>query len=89
MSLPNSSKAAHLRRLLARPGQIVVAPGAYDAFTARLIEVSGFEAVYMTGAGVQLCDAGPAGPRVVDDERNGSAGGPNRGRYQPARHCRC
>ncbi len=41
-----------LRRLLEREGRITVAPGAYDAFTARLVEVSGFEAVYMSGAGV-------------------------------------
>ena len=41
-----------LRDLLAQTDRITVAPGAYDAFTARLIERSGFEAVYMTGAGV-------------------------------------
>jgi carboxyvinyl-carboxyphosphonate phosphorylmutase len=39
-----------LRERLAAPG-IVVAPGAYDGFSARLIERAGFEAVYMTGAG--------------------------------------
>ncbi len=31
--------------------QIIVAPGAYDGVTARLIEHAGFPAVYMTGAG--------------------------------------
>jgi 2-methylisocitrate lyase-like PEP mutase family enzyme len=31
---------------------IVVAPGCYDAFSAKLIEYAGFEAAYMTGAGV-------------------------------------
>src|SRR5207302_1953484 len=30
---------------------MVVAPGAYDCITARLIERAGFEAIYMTGAG--------------------------------------
>jgi methylisocitrate lyase len=40
-----------LRRLLAGP-EIVVAPGAYDALTARLVEQAGFPAVYLTGAGV-------------------------------------
>jgi 2-methylisocitrate lyase-like PEP mutase family enzyme len=30
----------------------LVAPGAYDAFTARLIETAGFEAIYLSGAGV-------------------------------------
>jgi 2-methylisocitrate lyase-like PEP mutase family enzyme len=44
------SSAARLRALLARP-DMVIAPGAYDAITARLIEQAGFPAVYMTGAG--------------------------------------
>jgi len=41
---------AALRRLLAAR-DIVIAPGAYDAITARLIEQAGYPAVYMTGAG--------------------------------------
>ena len=41
---------ARLRALLAQPGMIV-APGAYDGLTARLVEQAGFGAVYMTGAG--------------------------------------
>lgn len=32
--------------------KIVIAPGAYDAFSAKLIEHMGFEAVYITGAGI-------------------------------------
>jgi 2-methylisocitrate lyase-like PEP mutase family enzyme len=40
-----------LRQLLRQP-ELVVAPGSYDAITARLIEQAGFAAVYMTGAGV-------------------------------------
>lgn len=39
-----------LRSLLARD-QILVAPGAHDVLTARIIEREGFEAVYMTGYG--------------------------------------
>ena len=39
-----------LRDLLAGPNP-VVAPGAYDALSARLIEAAGFPAVYMTGFG--------------------------------------
>jgi len=35
-----------------RNPEILVAPGAYDAFTARLIEDAGFEAVYLSGAGI-------------------------------------
>jgi 2-methylisocitrate lyase-like PEP mutase family enzyme len=41
---------ARLRELLAGD-ELVVAPGAYDALTARLVEQAGFPAVYMTGAG--------------------------------------
>ncbi len=39
-----------LRQLLAGKG-IVVAPGAHDALTAKIIEKTGFPAVYMTGYG--------------------------------------
>jgi 2-methylisocitrate lyase-like PEP mutase family enzyme len=42
--------AQRLRELMASD-DIVLAPGAYDAITARLIEQAGFPAVYMTGAG--------------------------------------
>jgi 2-methylisocitrate lyase-like PEP mutase family enzyme len=41
---------ARLRELLAGD-ELVVAPGAYDCLTARMVEQAGFEAVYMTGAG--------------------------------------
>src|SRR5947209_17764893 len=44
------TKAARYRELMRRGGMIV-APGAYDCITARLIERARFEAVYMTGAG--------------------------------------
>lgn len=39
-----------LRKLLERP-EILVAPGAHDALTAKIIEHVGFDAVYMTGYG--------------------------------------
>src|SRR5918998_2834031 len=39
---------ARLRELLAGPLP-VVAPGAYDALSARLVEQAGFDVVYMTG----------------------------------------
>ncbi|MFL5705386.1 MAG: oxaloacetate decarboxylase [Ktedonobacteraceae bacterium] len=39
-----------LRELLAQP-ELLVAPGAYDALSARLIAQAGFPAVYMTGFG--------------------------------------
>jgi carboxyvinyl-carboxyphosphonate phosphorylmutase len=43
--------------MLAEPG-IVVAPGAYDGFSARLVEAAGFKAVYMTGAGTAASHLG-------------------------------
>ena len=43
------SPGRRLRDLMARG--LVVAPGAYDALTARMVEEAGFDAVYMTGAG--------------------------------------
>ncbi len=39
-----------LRELLVGP-EMIVAPGAYDALSARLIAQAGFPAVYMTGFG--------------------------------------
>ncbi len=44
------SPSEQLRALMARP-EIIVAPGAYDGLTAKLVEATGFQAVYMTGAG--------------------------------------
>jgi 2-methylisocitrate lyase-like PEP mutase family enzyme len=41
---------ARLRELLGGE-ELVVAPGAYDCFTARIVAHAGFPAVYMTGAG--------------------------------------
>ncbi len=46
-----------LRDLLARP-KLLMAPGAADALTARLIANHGFEAIYMTGAGTSAVRLG-------------------------------
>jgi 2-methylisocitrate lyase-like PEP mutase family enzyme len=46
-----ASAPATLRTLLLEPG-IVVAPGAADALTAKLVEAAGFAAVYCTGGGI-------------------------------------
>jgi len=45
------SCASDLRQLLTRDG-LVIAPGAYDGLTARLVELAGFPVVYATGAGI-------------------------------------
>jgi len=47
------TSAARLRVLL-RGEDMVIAPGAYDGLTAKLIEQAGFSAVYMTGAGTSV-----------------------------------
>jgi len=47
-------KTAILRNLLREPG-IIVAPGAHNAFTAKIIEqTGGFQAIYMTGSGATM-----------------------------------
>ncbi len=43
-------QAKNLREMLARP-RLLIAPGSYDALSAKLIEDAGFEAAYMTGFG--------------------------------------
>ena len=54
------SRAAKLRQLLKQ--DMIVAPGAYDCITARMVAQAGFPAVYMTGAGTA---AAPATPTTV------------------------
>jgi 2-methylisocitrate lyase-like PEP mutase family enzyme len=50
MTTQNVSAPARLRALL-KQDTMVVAPGAYDCISARVIAQAGFPAVYMTGAG--------------------------------------
>ena len=65
---------ARLRELLAGPGPLV-APGAYDALSARLVEQAGFGAVYMTGFGTTAALLGRpdvgllSGSEMVDNAR--------------------
>lgn len=47
---PQVDGAGQLKQLLAR-SEPVLAPGAFDAFSARLVESASFPAVYMTGFG--------------------------------------
>ncbi len=51
------SVTTRLRVLLAQP-DLLVAPGAYDALSARLITQAGFPAVYMTGFGTAASTLG-------------------------------
>jgi len=56
-------------------GAPVVAPGAYDALSARLIEQAGFDVVYMTGFGTTASLIGRpdvgllSGSEMVDNAR--------------------
>lgn len=65
---------ARLRELLAAGGP-VVAPGAYDALSARLVEQAGFDVVYMTGFGTTASLIGRpdvgllTGTEMVDNAR--------------------
>jgi len=51
------SAASRFRWLLREPG-IIMAPGAYDCLTAKIIQQAGFPAVYMTGAGTSVAQLG-------------------------------
>ena len=46
-------KRAHFAHRLQSPGSIVVAPGTGDGLGARLIELAGFEAVYVSGYAIE------------------------------------
>ncbi len=69
-----SQARSRLRELLAGPAPLV-APGAYDALSARLVEQAGFEAVYMTGFGTSASQLGRpdvgllSGAEMVDQVR--------------------
>ncbi len=69
-----TSPRARLRELLARP-EPLVAPGAYDALSARLVEQAGFDVVYMTGFGTTASLLGRpdvgllSGAEMVDNAR--------------------
>jgi carboxyvinyl-carboxyphosphonate phosphorylmutase len=68
------SPRARLRALLAAPSPLL-APGAYDALSARLVEQAGFDAVYMTGFGTTASLIGRpdvgllSGAEMVDNAR--------------------
>ena len=53
----NMSQRNKFKTLLGKPG-IIAAPGAYDCLTAKIIEKTGFPAVYMTGAGTSVAKYG-------------------------------
>jgi 2-methylisocitrate lyase-like PEP mutase family enzyme len=50
-------KTIEFQKLLNQPGAFIL-PGAYDAMTARLVEETGFKAIYATGAGISNAQLG-------------------------------
>ncbi len=64
-ALPALSARQRLRQRLTS-GPLVIAPGIYDAYGARLTEMAGFEAVYMTGNGVSASLLGRADVGLID-----------------------
>jgi 2,3-dimethylmalate lyase len=66
--------AVRLRTLL-DSGELIVAPGAFDALSARLVEEAGFPAVYMTGFGTSAALIGrPDVGLLTMTEMAGNAG---------------
>ncbi|WP_227937769.1 isocitrate lyase/PEP mutase family protein [Alkalihalobacillus deserti] len=51
------TKTEKFHELLREPGSFIL-PGAYDAMSARLIEETGFKAIYATGAGISNAQIG-------------------------------
>ena len=73
-----ASPAGRLRRLLER-GELVVAPGIFDGLSAHLVRLMGFQAGYLTGAGVAasgfgLPDIGLVGMSEMVDRVSMAAG---------------
>ena len=69
-----SGGAARLRALL-DSGQTIMAPGAFDSLSARLVEEAGFPAVYMTGFGTSASFIGrPDVGLLTMTEMAGNAG---------------
>ncbi|CAK7234867.1 hypothetical protein SBRCBS47491_009094 [Sporothrix bragantina] len=58
--------AAKLRALLAEPGKIVVGPGVYDGFTARIALKAGFDCLYMVKTAAMIASLNPNVPLIAD-----------------------
>jgi 2-methylisocitrate lyase-like PEP mutase family enzyme len=61
----NQTVRQRLRKRLTK-GPVIIAPGIYDAYGARLVEQGGFEATYMTGNGVSASLLGRPDVGLVD-----------------------
>ncbi|KAI1083696.1 Phosphoenolpyruvate/pyruvate domain-containing protein [Whalleya microplaca] len=69
------SAVDNLRKALSTPGEIVVAPGVYDGFTARIAVDAGHKCLYMTGAGVTMSRLGmpDLGVATLNDMRDSAS----------------
>jgi 2-methylisocitrate lyase-like PEP mutase family enzyme len=67
------SKARRFKELLEAP-DILVAPGVYDGFSARIAEAAGFEAATISGAGVSESNLGWADKGIMGAQDNMRAG---------------
>jgi 2-methylisocitrate lyase-like PEP mutase family enzyme len=67
--LPMKTNARKFRDLLAR-GRLIVAPGVYDGYSARLVEQAGFETAATSGAAVSNSRLGIADMGVMDLSEN-------------------
>jgi len=67
------SKARRFKELLEAP-DIMVAPGVYDGFSARIAEAAGFEAATISGAGVSESNLGWADKGIMGAQDNMRAG---------------
>jgi 2-methylisocitrate lyase-like PEP mutase family enzyme len=61
---PKAGRSRRFVEMLAS-GQTIVAPGAFDCISARLVETAGFPAVYITGSGVSMSILGAPDVGVV------------------------
>ncbi len=71
--MPDGRPVAALRAAIG-DGPMIVAPGAYDGLTARLVAGRGFGAVYMTGAGTAAAHGYPDYGLVTMSEMVATAG---------------
>ena len=47
----NSKSIVQLRQKILNPNEFVVLPGVFDALSARITEITGFDAIFQTGYG--------------------------------------
>ena len=64
-----ASRTKTLRQLIAAP-EILVLPGIFDGFSARLVEYTGYQAAFVTGSGVSESRLGQPDVGLMGLEEN-------------------